>query len=207
MIIKTEITKGGRLALYADDEYVMSVDPDIWYSLDYTDGSEIDDNELESLKGLVNARLAYSQALRFLTLRSHSEHELYNKLLKKHTHSAAVYAIEKCRELGFIDDEDFASRYAKELAERKKYGVSRIRQELKLKGIDREIVDNVVSSLEVDYSASIIDVIQKKYSNCFVDDKGKRRMISGLMRLGFTYSDIKSALADYELPEDTENEY
>ncbi|MBQ8210443.1 MAG: regulatory protein RecX [Clostridia bacterium] len=207
MIIKTEISKGGRLALYADGEYIMSIDADIWYSLDYTNGCEIDNDELDALKDLVNARLAYSQALRFLTLRSHSEKELYNKLLKKHSHISARYAIEKCRELGFLDDADFASCYAKELAERKKYGATRIRQELNLKGIDREIIDDVINSLEVDYSVSIIDVIQKKYSNCLNDEKGKRRMIAGLMRLGFSYSDIKSALSDYELPEDSENEY
>lgn len=207
MIIKTEIAKGGRLSLYADDEYIMSLDADIWYSLDYTDGGEIDENELNELKSLVNARLAYAQALRFLTLRSHSENELYKKLLKKHSSLSAHYAVEKCRELGFLDDADFAARYAKELAEKKKYGASRIRQELLLKGIDRNLIDDAVNSLDTDYSESIINIIEKKYRNCLNDDKGKRRMIAGLMRLGYTYSDIKSALAQYDLTEDNTDEY
>ena len=207
MIIKTEIAKGGRLSLYVDDEYIMSIDADIWYSLDYTDGSEIDEKEIDELKSLVNSRLAYSQALRFLTLRSHSENELYKKLLKKHSSFAAHYAVEKCRELGFLDDSDFALRYANELAEKKKYGISRIRQELLLKGIDRELIDNAVNSLDTDYSENIINIIEKKYSGCLNDDKGKRRMIAGLMRLGYTYSDIKSALAQYDLPEENKDEY
>lgn len=207
MIIKTDVTKMGRISVFVDDEYVMSVDPDIWYSLDYTDGSEIDENELEELKTLVNSRLAYSQALRFLTLRSHSSDELYKKLLKKHSPSCSRFAVEKCRELGFIDDEDFALRFANELAQKKKYGASRIRQELNLKGIDREIVDNVMSNLDIDYSASIIEVIEKKYSGCLNDENGRRRMIAGLMRLGYSYSDIKSALSDYDLPEDGHNEF
>lgn len=207
MIIKTEIGKGSKLYLYADDEYVMSIDSDIWYSLDYTDGDEIDEEELNELKSLVNARLAYAQAIRFLTLRSHSENELYKKLLKKHSRLSAEYAIAKCRELGFLDDADFASRYAKELAENKKYGVARIRQELLLKGIDRDLIDNAISSVDTDYSDNIIQIVEKKYSNCLNDDKGKRRMIAGLMRLGYTYSDIKSALAQYDLPEDNTDEY
>lgn len=207
MIIKTELSKGGRLALYADDEYIMSIDADIWYSLDYTDGCEINNEELEELKSLVNARLAYSQALRFLTLRSHSENELYKKLLKKHSSTSAQYAVEKCRELGFLDDEDFAHRYASELAEKKKYGKSRIRQELFLKGIDRDVIENTLDSLDLNCSDSIISIIEKKYSGCLNDDKGKRRMIAGLMRLGYSYSDIKTALADYDLPEDSTNEY
>lgn len=202
MIIKTDVTKMGRISVFADEEYVFSIDPDIWYSLDYSDGCEIDDNELDELKTLVDSRLAYSQALRFLTLRAHSSDELYKKLLRKHSADCARFAVEKCRELGFIDDEDFAVRYANELAQKKKYGLSRIRQELLLKGIDRDIIEIALSNLEIDFSSSIIDVVEKKYSDCFNNDKGKRRMISGLIRLGFSYSDIKEALKDYEITED-----
>lgn len=202
MIIRIEPSKGGKLSLLADNEYVMTVAPDTWYSLDYSDGCEINEEEFEKLKFLIDSRKAYAQALRFLTLRAHSADELYKKLIKKHSAECALYAIEKCRELGFIDDEDFAFRYANELVDKKKYGVSRIRSELYAKGIDREIIENVLNSLEFDFSQSIIEIIDKKYSDCFSDEKGKRRMISGLMRLGYNYSDIKSALADYDLPEE-----
>lgn len=207
MILNTEVTKGGRISVYADGEYIMSVNPDIWYSLDYTDGSDIDENELEEIKTLVNSRLAYSQALRFLTLRAHSSDELYKKLIKKHSSGCARFAVEKCRDLGFIDDEDFAVRYANELAQKKRFGISRIRRELQLKGIENDVIDNVIHRLDTDFSSSIIDVVEKKYSDCLNDEKGRRRMIAGLIRLGYSYSDIKSALDDYELPEDDQNEY
>ena len=202
MIIRIEPAKGGKHSLIADDEYVMTVDPDTWYSLDYSDGCEIDEEEFEKLKFLIDSRKAYAQALRYLTLRAHSADELYKKLIKKHSAECSAHAIEKCREIGFIDDEDFAFRYANELFNKKKYGISRIRSELYSKGIDRGIIENVLNSLEFDFSQSIIEIIEKKYSDCFSDEKGKRRMIAGLMRLGYNYSDIKSALADYDLPEE-----
>ena len=50
MIIRIEPVKGGKLSLLADDEYVMTVDADTLYSLDYSDGCEIDDEEFEKLK-------------------------------------------------------------------------------------------------------------------------------------------------------------
>lgn len=202
MIIRIEPSKGGKLALLADDEYVMSVDPDTWYSLDYSDGCEITDDEFEHLKFIITSRKAYSQALRFLTLRAHSADELFKKLNKKHSAESSQYAVEKCRELGFINDEDFALRYAEELIRNKKFGLARIRTELYAKGIEREIIDNVISQLEFDPTSCITDIIEKKYSSCFNDEKGRRRMIAGLMRAGYSYSDIRSALADYELPED-----
>lgn len=202
MIIKIEPAKGGKLSLYADDEYIMPVDPDTWYSLDYSNGCEISEEEFGQLKFIIESRKAYAQALRFLTLRAHSADELYKKLIKKHPPESAEYAVEKCRELGFIDDYDFAERYANELATRKKYGISRIKNELYLKGISSEITESVINSLDIDFSQCIIDIIEKKYSGCLNDEKGKRRMIAGLMRSGYNYSDIRSALADIDLQED-----
>lgn len=202
MTINIEPAKGGKLSLFADGEYVLTVDPDTWYSLDYTDGCEIDDEEFEKLRFLIDSRKAYSQALRFLTLRAHSANELFIKLSKKHSPQCCEYAIDKCRELGFIDDEDFALRYAQELYEKKNYGPSRIRTELFAKGIDRDTTDNAISQIEFDYSDAIVSIIDKKYSSCLDDEKGRRRMIAGLMRAGYSYSDIRAALKDLDLPED-----
>lgn len=207
MILQSEPAKGGKIALYLDGEYRMTVDPDTWYSLSFTDGCEIGDDEWQEIEFTVSSRQAYAQALRFLTLRAHSAEELYQKLLKKHSPACASFAVERCRELGFIDDVDFASRYALELAERKHYGPSRIRQELYAKGISRELIDETVSHLEFDYAQSVRDTVEKKYRDCLDNEKGRRKMTAGLMRLGFTYADIKTALADYEIPEDGTDEY
>lgn len=206
MIIQIEPGKGGKLSLFADGEYIMSVSPDLWYSLDYSNGAELDDKEFENLKFQIDSRKAYAQALRFLTLRAHSADELYKKLIKKHMPECASFAVEKCRELGFIDDENFAANYANELAVNKKYGIARIKNELFAKGIDREIIENVIKAIDIDYSQCIIEIIEKKYYNCLNDEKGRQKMIAGLMRLGHNYSDIKSALANYNLPEDGQYE-
>ncbi|MBR5232768.1 MAG: regulatory protein RecX [Clostridia bacterium] len=207
MILKIEPSKGGKLSILADDEYVMTVDPDTWYSLDYSNGCEVSDEEFEHLKFILISRKAYAQALRFLTLRAHSADELYKKLIKKHSPESSQYAVEKCRELGFIDDEDFAIRYSQELIQKKKYGLSRVKTELFGKGIDREIIDKVLSELETDSSSAIIEIVEKKYSSCFENEKDKRRMISGLMRLGYSYGEIRSALSEYISDEEYHNEY
>lgn len=202
MTINIEPAKGGKLSLFADGEYIMTVDPDTWYSLDYTNGCEIDDEEFEKLRFLIQSRKAYAQALRFLTLRAHSAKELYTKLSKKHSPECCEYAVQKCKELCFIDDAEFALSYATELYERKKYGASRIRTELFAKGVSREDADNAIAQIEFDSADSIISIIEKKYASCIDDEKGRKRMIAGLMRAGYTYSDIRNVLKDYDLPEE-----
>ena len=39
------------------------------------------------------------------------------------------------------------------------------------------------------------------------NEKEKRKMISGLMRLGYTYGEIRQALSDYDIPEVYGDEY
>ena len=207
MVLKIEPAKGSKLSLLADDEFVMTVDADTWYSLDYSNGCEVSDEEFEQLKFIITSRKAYSQALRFLTLRAHSADELYKKLIKKHTPESSHYVVEKCRELGFIDDEEFALRYAEELINKKKYGLSRVKSELISKGIDREIIENVLPQLVTDTSSAIIEIVEKKYSSCLSDEKGKRRMTAGLIRLGYSYGEIREALSEYITEEENYDEY
>ena len=39
----------------------------------------------------------------------------------------------------------------------------------------------------------IIEIIERKYKRCFEDEKQKQRAINGLLRLGYSYSEIKDA--------------
>lgn len=207
MILTSESAKGGRLSVFSDGEYLFTVEPDIWYSMGFTDGEDITCEQLQEFKNTVMNRTAYSQALRLLTMRAHSSQELYNKLLKKHTPGAADFAIERCRELGFIDDGDFAAEYALELAEKKQYGPHRIKSALIAKGIDRENIEKALESLEVDYSESIMNIIEKKYSDCLSDESGRRKTVAALTRLGYSYADIKQVMENFKLSEDYCDEY
>ena len=76
---------------------------------------------------------------------------------------------------------------------------------MSFRGIPREIIENTVDSLDNDAENRIILVIKKKYINKLNDEKGRKRAVDCLMRLGFSYSEIKSALK--EISEFTEEEY
>lgn len=194
MKLRSVSAKGGKLNIYADDIFIMNVSSSVWYSSGYSDGDEIDDDGIEEFKRMVGGRLAYAGAVRILTLRAHSEKELRDKLSKKYPPESCDFAVERCRELGFVDDEDFAERYASELYEKKHYGVDRIRKELMIKGVNRELIDEAVGGLDIDEISCIIDIIEKKYKNCLSDKKGLRRVYAGCQRLGYSYSQIRKAI-------------
>ena len=55
-------------------------------------------------------------------------------------------------------------------------------------------MENTIDSIDNDPQKSIIILIKKKYANKLNDEKGKKRTVDALLRLGYSYSDIKTAL-------------
>ena len=187
--------KANKIHIYVDDEYRATVDSDYWYSEKYRNYKEINDEELTELLDAVSFRRAYNKGLDLLSRRPHGTKELVKKLCEKgHEKESAEKACDRLLELGLLNDEEFARMLANELYERKGYGIKRIKQELVFRGIEREIAENAIESLDIDTQTRIILVIKKKYLNKLNDEKGIKRAVDGLMRLGYSYSDIKNAL-------------
>lgn len=187
--------KANKIHIYVDDEYRATVDSDYWYSEKYRNYKEINEEELTELLDAVSFRRAYNKGLDLLSRRPHGTKELVKKLCEKgHEKESAEKACDRLLELGLLNDEEFARMLANELYERKGYGIKRIKQELVFRGIEREIAENAIESLDIDTQTRIILVIKKKYLNKINDEKGIKRAVDGLIRLGYSYSDIKTAL-------------
>lgn len=187
--------KANKIHIYVDDEYRATVDSDYWFSEKYRNYKEINEEELTELIDAVSFRRAYNKGLDFLSRRPFGTKELIKKLCEKgHEKESAQKACERLSELGLLNDTEYARILANDLLERKNYSIKRIKQELAFRGIDREIVENTVDSLDNDPQKSIILLVKKKYINKLNDEKGKKRTIDALMRLGYSYSDIKNAL-------------
>lgn len=195
--MKLSVKQGNanKIHIYVDDEYRATVDSDYWYSEKYRNYKEINEEELTELLDSVSFRRAYNKGLDFLSRRPFGTKELIKKLCEKgHDKQAAQKACERLVELGLLNDEEYARILANDLLERKKYAIKRVKQELIFRGIDREIVENTIDSIDNDPQKSIIILIKKKHINKLGDEKGKKRVVDALMRLGYSYSDIKTAL-------------
>ncbi|MBR5203253.1 MAG: RecX family transcriptional regulator [Clostridia bacterium] len=195
--MKLTIKEGNakKIHIYIDEEYRATVDSDYWYSEKFRNYKEINEEELTELLNAVSFRRAYNKGLDFLSRRPFGTKELIKKLCEKgHEKECAEKACERLLELGLLDDEDYARILANDLLERKNYSVKRIKQELSFRGIDRDIIENTVDLLDNDPVPRIIILIKKKYINKINDEKGRRRTVDALMRLGYSYSDIKTAL-------------
>lgn len=193
--------KQNKIHISCDGEYVYTVDAEFWFSSPYH-GIEIidDEEELTAFYEAVGSRCAFIAGLRFLSYRDHSEKEMINKLLQKgHKREYAQAAAEKLKEYGYINDERYAQGCAESLLQRKGMSIQGIKNELFRKGISREIADNVTESLDIDPVLRIIDLLNTKYKRNLSDDKGIKKTVASLQRLGYRWSDINSALRQTEV--------
>lgn len=189
--------KGDKIHIHIDGEYRLTVDEMYFASLYLKDGQEISEEEYAALEETVNVRRAYNCAVSLLSRRDHSKKELLRKLREKGYGNGAQVALEKLEQGGYIDDERFCRLYASELVRLKGYGKRRIEQELCLKGVDRDIIYTVLNEFLFDGNL-LSDIIKKKYLSKMSDEKGRQKAVNALLRLGYSYGEIRDALKNID---------
>ena len=158
---------------------------------------EISDEDLHQLLQESEARRAKEKALYLLEYRSHSKKELADKISRTTSREAAEAAVDKMEELGLVNDEDYGRQMAEYLLQKKGYGLRRARQELLQKGIDRELIEELLEELAPDPEEKLREIVERKYQNQLDDEKGYRRTVAALQRLGYGWEDIKTVLAEF----------
>lgn len=197
MIISSQKGRGNKIHLLLDGEYQITTTAEFWAENFIKDGTDIDEDEWQSLCRKIEFRKALSKCYDYLSRRDHSQYELRQKLCLKFDKSVCDEVIEHVKQYGYIDDKRFAENYTDTLKEKKHFSSFRIKQELSKKGIDRSIINDIISDFDFDPVESILELLNGKYSRKLNDEKGIERTKNALLRLGYNYSDIKTAFNRY----------
>lgn len=144
---------------------------------------------------------ARERALYLLGYRDHSKQELLSKLCKTNSEEASMYAVERMEKLGFINDQVYAEKLARDLTKRKQITGQRLKSEMLKKGLGKEIVEQVIEQIDVDPIVQIRDILERKYQGYKTDEKKRRRGIAALQRLGYKWDDIKSVVREEDFCE------
>ena len=197
LITAIEPRRKAMSALFIDGEFVMNLDTQALLENRFDVGREIDDGELKEMIELSNERRAKEKALWLISYRDHSKKELTDKLRRSFDGESAEKAADRMEELGLINDEAFARRYAQTLINQKMLSPRAVAAELNRKGIDRDTIDSILDETDVDCRANIRAVIEKKYKN-INDEKIKRRAAAALQRMGYGWDDIRAVFEEYK---------
>lgn len=158
-------------------------------------GKEITEERLCEIKDYDTLRKAKKRALYLLGERAYCTGELRGKLEKTYGAEIAESAVEYVSSLGYLNDEDYAEKYADYLITNKRHGISRARREMIMKGLSREVTDNALAEFtEEMLDEELLFVIRRKYSAKIGNIDDRRRTVAALARRGYDYGSIKRCI-------------
>lgn len=196
-----EPRRRGFVQLFLDGEAAVKLDAQVFLQSGLKPGDQVSDQELFELIQASDARRAQEKALYLLEYRNYSKRELTEKIARTAaSREAAQAAAGRMEELGLIDDRRFGEDYARELFSRKGYGARRAAQELRRKGLDQELVQELVEKYGSPEQSgeNIRRVLEKKYPSWREDEKVRRRAFAALQRLGYSYQEVREAMGQGE---------
>ena len=151
-----------------------------------------DEKELETAK---------KRAMYLLGGKDYSKKELMDKLLKNYSRENCEKAVAQMEEYGFLDDERYAKKLARQYIEVRKYGKSRAKMMMIQKGLGSALADEALEQYTSDDMIDeIVSIIEKKYYDRLFEEglegrKEMQKVMAALARRGYGYEDIKSAVA------------
>ena len=144
---------------------------------------------------------AKKRAMYLLGGKDYSKKELMDKLLKNYSRENCEKAVAQMEEYGFLDDERYAKKLARQYIEVRKYGKSRAKMMMIQKGLGSALADEALEQYTSDDMIDeIVSIIEKKYYDRLFEEglegrKEMQKVMAALARRGYGYEDIKSAVA------------
>ena len=197
--------KKGKFDIYADGELFMTLTEDAVIEAGLKAGLEIDENELLRIEKRVLLSKAKQKAYTYLSYGDMSEKKLFEKLTRAGFDAEiSALCIDAVKEQGFIDNTRYALSLARTMANSKLYGPRRIENELKQRGISGDDIEYAISELDTDFDESIKKLVGTRFKFDPTDKKSVASVIRSLLRYGYDYENIKSALYESVSEDDYE---
>lgn len=188
----TSITKqkADRYEIYVDGESYGVLDGVVLLSHRLKVGLEIEEEELFKIKRESGTSFAFADGIKYLSRARHTENEVRGKLNSKGYEDEAIDgALKKLRDYGYVDDEGYAKAYVSVYGASR--GKNRLRYELSLKGVSREIIEGVLPDDEYRSAYLLAEKKKSRYDST-------EKLVRYLLSRGFEYEVARRVASEVE---------
>ena len=200
-----------RVNVSVDGKYRFSLDVYQVGDLGLKIGKEYTDKELTELETESQYGKMYARTLEYTLMRPHSAKEVRDYLYRKTrtvkmrskktgelydkpgvSQEVTSRVFDRLVEKGYIDDEKFTRYWVENRSLTKGASKRKLTAELRSKGVEQTIIEKFLAESARSDDDEIMKIIAKK-RNRYPDDQ---KLMQYLARQGFSYDDIKAALAE-----------
>lgn len=189
-----------RFSLFYEDQYLIGISRKTRNDFSIEKGVALTPSLYRQLSDAEDLAAIRDACFRYLSGRDHSSFELKQKVGKKgYKESDIEHVIEELSDSGYLDDEKFAAKFVEEKTDLNQWGPKKIRSHLYKKGIDKKIIDGVLSQKTDDLQLQqiCVDLVMKRKRHFLRENddfKRKQKIYRYLAGRGFSASVIKKTL-------------
>lgn len=191
--------KKNRYNIYVDEDFSLGVSDDVIVKYNLYVGMEVDDDFIQDILVSEEENKVLNYALNLLSYRQRSEKELVTSMNRKDYNEQHIEkTITYLKDNNYINDLEFAKSFVYDKINLNKYGPERIKYDLIVKGVSRDIIDEVIVIDRGDQINMAREIAYKKIWSYKNDDKRNiyRKMSSFLQRKGFSYDIISRVVRE-----------
>lgn len=192
--IQPSLHKKDRVLVYLTGGDLLRITPEELLRFDLRPGMDLAEDVLEELRRAAARSLTRQQAAEMAGRRMLSQKELSDRLVKKGTDPQEAQETARwLADLGAVDDAAYAGVIVRHYAAMG-YGPGRVRQELQHRGVPRDLWEDALAQLP-DPEEAIDRFLTAKLRGKTPDRATLQRLSAALQRRGFSWQDIRPALA------------
>jgi regulatory protein len=147
--LEPQTTNPDRINVYIDGRFLLGVNAEVVFRMGLAPQQELLPSQLQELRNEEAQQQAVDRALNYLSFRPRSREEVRRYLRRKETPPEIIDAVlVRLDRLDLINDQSFASFWLETRERFSPRGARALKNELRIKGVNRDVVDEIVSAEE-----------------------------------------------------------
>lgn len=206
--IEPQKKKAGRFSIFLDGKFAFGIGEAAFVEFNFKKGAKLTEDQIDKILKREELSKLQDTAIRFLNYRPRSEKELADHLTKKIALKEGIKfndaknspmistIVAKMKKYKFINDLEFAKWFVESRIRSHQKGLIVIAQELKQKGIDKDIVETVLKKVgdEKELAKKAVSKKIKRWQKLSEIDF-KKKIYQFLLSRGFGYDIAKELFA------------
>jgi regulatory protein len=150
-----------RVNIFLDEEYAFSLE--LMLAAGLRKGQQLTEAEIATLQADDERKRAYAAALTFLGERVRSQTEVAQRLEQREfTPEAIAQTLARLQQEGYLDDTTFGQQWVANRQRFRPRSERALRYELRRKGMETSLIDEVIQEAEIDEDAAAWAALQPK---------------------------------------------
>ncbi len=195
--LKAQVRDPNRISVFIDDTFAFGIAAETVVSAGVRVGDTLDTTRVTELVAMDESGRATTAALNLLARRPRSTREIRDRLAQHgYAEPAVDAAIAKLEGWNYLDDAGFARYWVENREANRPRGRRLLEQELRNKGVDRELAREAVEAAAPDEMAAALALAQAKMRSYErLDPAVARRRLAGFLgRRGYGFDVIAPVL-------------